>query len=125
MQTGNKNLDKVLDAMGYKFCPHLIPSDLDPNFSQEDGNKYEKWVKANDIAKCYILTSITNIFITLARVVSDIMFNLRKMSRSQGRLRGRRPCDSILSSRISEGSPVQGNLFRMFLLSLIPGNPRE
>ena len=65
-----------------------------------------------------------NNFATLARVASDIMFNLRKMSRSQGRLRGRSPCESILSSRISEGSPVQGNLFKMLLLSIFPGNPR-
>ena len=65
-----------------------------------------------------------NDFATLARVTSDIMFNLREMSRSQGRLRGRRPCESILSSKTSEGSPVQGHLLRIFLLSLFPGNPR-
>ena len=55
---------------------------------------------------------------------NDIMLNLREMSRSHGCLRGRRPCESILSSRMSEGSPVQGHMFRMFLLSLFPGNPR-
>jgi len=67
---------------------------------------------------------MTNIFAALARVASDIMFNLRKMPKSQGHLRGRRPCDSILSARMSDGSPVQSHLFRMFLLSLFPGNPR-
>ena len=60
------------------------------------------------------MTHSMNDFATLARVASDIMFNLRKMSISQGRLRGRRPCESILSSRMSEGSPVQGHLLRMF-----------
>ena len=70
------------------------------------------------------MTSMTNVFATLARVASDIMFNLRKMLKSQGCLRDRRLCDSILSSRMSEGSPVQGHMFRMFLLSLFPGNPR-
>ena len=65
-----------------------------------------------------------NDFATMAIVASDIMFNLREMSRSHGRLTGRKPCESILSSRMSEGSPVQGHLFRMFLLSLFPGNPR-
>ena len=44
---------------------------------------------------------MTNIFATLTRVASDIMFNLREMSGSQGRLRGRRPCESILSSKMS------------------------
>ena len=35
------------------------------------------------------------VFARLARVASDIMFNLREMSRSHGPLRVRRPYESI------------------------------
>ena len=113
-----RNLDIVLTAEGYKFVLNTTkPDEPDSEATQEVKDKHDKWVKANDMAKCYILASMSNVLQHQHQyytVASDIMFNLRKMPKSQGRLRGRRPCDSILSSRMSESSPVQGHLFRMF-----------
>ena len=78
-----RNLDIVLTAEGYKYVLTTPkPSEPTPDSSDEDKEKFEKWVKANDMAKCYILASVSNViqhqhqFYTVA---SDIMFSLKEM----------------------------------------------
>ena len=78
-----RNLDIVLTAEGYKYVLITLKlSEPIPDSSQKEKDKYEKWVKANDMAKCYILASVSNIlqhqhqFYTFA---SDIMFSLKEM----------------------------------------------
>ena len=57
-----RNLDIVLTIEGYKFAlTSSKPSEPIPNASKDDKDKYDKWVKANDMAKYYILASISNI----------------------------------------------------------------
>ena len=57
-----RNLDIVLTAEGYKYVLTTPkPSELTPDSSDEDKEKFEKWVKANNMAKCYILASVSNI----------------------------------------------------------------
>ncbi|KAH0765678.1 hypothetical protein KY285_001549 [Solanum tuberosum] len=57
-----RNLDTVLTVEEYKFvlneeCP-LKP---DEQSSDEDKLAYQKWRKADEIARCYILTSMSNV----------------------------------------------------------------
>ena len=57
-----RNLDIVLTAEGYKFILNTTkPQEPDSEATQEVKDQYEKWVKANNMAKYYILTSISNI----------------------------------------------------------------
>ena len=105
-----RNLDIVLTAKGYKFAPTSPkPSELVPDASQEDKEKYDKWVKDNDMAKCYILASMSNVlqhqhqFFTVA---SDIMFSLKEMFGSQVHLVRPRAMQDFLQSKMSEGTPV-------------------
>ena len=57
-----RNLDIALTTEGYKFIlSSHKPSEPDPEASKEDKKKFEKWIKANDIAKCNILASISNV----------------------------------------------------------------
>jgi hypothetical protein len=57
-----RNLDIVLTADGYKYVLTTPkPQEPGPDSFAEDKEKYEKWVKANDMAKCYILASVSNI----------------------------------------------------------------
>ena len=57
-----RNLDIVLTAEGYKFVlTNPKPSEPEPEASKEVKDHYEKWTKANDMAKCYILASMSNV----------------------------------------------------------------
>jgi len=78
---------------------------------------YDKWVKANDMAKCYILASMSNVLQHQHQyytVASDIMFNLSEMFGSQGRLARQKAMREFLSTKMSEGTPVQDHLLKMF-----------
>ena len=57
-----RNLDIVLTAAKHKYvltqpCPSF-PS-LDAHL--EEKQRYDRWQKSNEMAKCYILTSISNV----------------------------------------------------------------
>ena len=57
-----KNLDIVLTAKEYKYV--LIEERLDlsaANPPRLERKRYEKWVKADEIARCYILVSMYSI----------------------------------------------------------------
>ena len=80
-------------------------------------DKHDKWVKANDMAKCYILASMSNVLQHQHQyytVASDIMFNLKEMFGSQGRLARQKAMREFLTTKMSEGSPVQDHLLKMF-----------
>ncbi|KAH0715227.1 hypothetical protein KY284_008132 [Solanum tuberosum] len=56
-----RNLDIVLTSEGFKYvfveeCP-IKPTDA----TDEEIKAYEKWVKADEMARCYILASILNV----------------------------------------------------------------
>ena len=111
-------MDIMLTAEGYKFVLTTPkPPEPEPEASKEVKEQFEKWTKANDMAKYYILVSMSNIlqhqhqYFTVA---SDIMFNLREMFGLQGRLARQRAMREFLSSKMSEGSPVQDHLLKMF-----------
>ena len=58
----NQNLDIVLTAEGYKFvlsqpCPDLPGASAPP----EELAAYERWTKANEMTRCYILASIDGV----------------------------------------------------------------
>ena len=57
-----RNLDIVLTAEEHRYvlrqpCPNF-PS-LDAHL--EEKQRYDRWQKSNEMAKCYILTSISNV----------------------------------------------------------------
>ena len=69
------------------------------------------------MAKCYILASMLNILQHQHQyytVASDIMFNLSEMFGSQGRLARQKAMREFLSTKMSEGTPVQDHLLKMF-----------
>ena len=57
-----RNLDIVLTAESYKFvlteaCPDAPDGDSTP----EEIEYHKKWVKADEMARCYILASMSNV----------------------------------------------------------------
>ena len=58
----NCNLNLVLTVKGYKFVlTEICPPTPDSNSSKEEIETYQTWCKANQMAKCYILASMTNV----------------------------------------------------------------
>ena len=53
-----RNLDIVLNAEKHKYVPTSFPS-LDAPL--EEKQRYDHWQKSNEMAKCYILASISNV----------------------------------------------------------------
>ena len=57
-----RNLDIVLTAEEHKFvlnqpCPNFPSLDA----PSEEKQRYDRWHKSNEMAKCYILVSISNV----------------------------------------------------------------
>ena len=78
-----RNLNLVLTAQEYKFvltdvC--LPPPDSDS--SKEEVEAYQKWRKADEMARCYILASMSNILQHHHENMAtayDMMMNLKEM----------------------------------------------
>ena len=57
-----RNLDIVLTAEEYKFCTiEPKPDQPDANTSNEDREYYKKWVKADEMSRCYILAAMLGV----------------------------------------------------------------
>ena len=78
-----RNFNLVLTAEGYKFvlidvCPPMPDSDS----LQEEVEIYQKWQKADEMARCYILTSMSNLLQHQHENMAsdyDMMLNLKEM----------------------------------------------
>ena len=78
-----RNLDIVLTAEEHKYvltqpCPSFPSLDA----PLEEKERYDRWQKSNDMAKCYILASISNVLqhqMQDVELVSDIMLSLKEM----------------------------------------------
>ena len=82
-------MDIVLTVEEHKYvltqpCPSF-PS-LDAHL--EEKQRYDRWQKSNEMAKCYILASISNVLqhqMQDVELASDIMLSLKEMFGEQGR----------------------------------------
>lgn len=112
-----RNLDIVLTAEGHKFvltqpCPEF-PA---PDASQEDNQRYDRWNKSNEMAKCYILASLSNVLqhqMQAMSLASDIMFNLKEMFGDQGRVARQDTMRSLLNAKMTEGTQVRDHCLKM------------
>jgi hypothetical protein len=112
-----RNLDIVLIAEGHKFvltqpCPEVPPLDA----SQEDKQRYDRWNKSNEMAKCYILASLSNVLqhqMQTMSLASDIMLNLKEMFGDQGRAARQDMMRSLLNNRMTEGTQSRDHCLKM------------
>ena len=84
-----RNLDIFLTAEEHKYvltqpCPSFPSLDT----PLEEKQRYDRWQKFNEMAKCYILASISNVLqhqMQDVELASDIMLSLKEMFGEQGR----------------------------------------
>ncbi|XP_050255077.1 uncharacterized protein LOC126700959 [Quercus robur] len=83
-----RNLDIVLTVEEHKYvlsqpCPNFPSLDAHPEGKQ----RYDRWQKSNEMAKCYILAFISNVLhhqMKDVELASDIMLSLKQMFGEQG-----------------------------------------
>ena len=57
-----RNMDIVLTAESYKFVlTEACPDTPDGDSTPEEIEYHKKWVKADEMARCYILASMSNV----------------------------------------------------------------
>ena len=84
-----RNLKLVLTVESYKFVlTEICPPTPDSNSSEKEIEIYQTWCKADQMVKCYILTSMINVLQHQhERMLTayDIMLSLKEMFGDQGR----------------------------------------
>ena len=83
-----RNLDIVLTAEEHKYVfTHPCPSFPSLDAPLEEKQRYDRWQKSNEMAKCYILAFISNVLqhqMEDVELASDIMLSLKEMFGEQG-----------------------------------------
>ena len=115
----NQNLNIMLTSKGYKFglsrpCPDLPGASAPP----EELAAYERWTKANEMTRCYILASIDGVLqqqhlpMPTAR---DMMLNLKEMFGEQGRSARQDVMRNLLNTKMVERTPVREHALKMIV----------
>ena len=96
-----------------RFClEHVRTMQLIDDFR----HYYDHWQKFNEMAKCYILASISNVLhhqMQDVEVVSDIMLSLKEMFGEQGRSTRQETIRQIYNTILAEGTLVREHCLRM------------
>ena len=112
-----RNLDIVLTAEEYKFvlneeCP-LKPNDQS---SDEDKLAYQKWCKADEMARCYIMASMSNVLQHQHQAMLsafEILENLKQMFGDQGRSAKQTAMRTLMNTKMVEGTLVRDHVLKM------------
>ena len=84
-----RNLGIILTAEEYKFVLlEVCPSVSDKDSSEEEIERHRKWVKADEMARCYILASMSNMLQHQHQTLPtayDMMLNLKELFGHQNR----------------------------------------
>ncbi|XP_059627761.1 uncharacterized protein LOC132270605 [Cornus florida] len=87
-----------------------------PDDSHEIKEMYEKWQKADEMAKCYILAIMSNVLQQQHQsfvAARDILLNLKEMFGEQSRVARQVAMKQIMNARMPEGTPVGDHLLKM------------
>lgn len=111
-----RNLDIVLTAEEYRYvlsepCPTVDDYSTDDQLEAE-----RKWKKANSMAKCYMLASMSNVLQTQHEqmdTASDIMLSLSEMFADKSRPARQAALRTIMNTRMAEGTPVREHMLKM------------
>ena len=112
-----RNLDIVLIAEEHKYvltkpCPSFPSLDAPP----EEKQRYDHWQKSNEMAKCYILASISNVLqhqMQDVELASDIMLSLKEMFGEQGHFARQETMRKIYNTKMVEGGSVREHWLTM------------
>jgi len=109
-----RNLDIVLTVDKHK---HVLttPCPLEPNddSTQEERDAYTAWMRSDEIARCYILASISNVLQQQHRnmlTAADMIYSISEMFGSQGRQAKQAAVRNFMNCRMKSGTPVRDHM---------------
>ncbi|XP_019260284.1 PREDICTED: uncharacterized protein LOC109238305 [Nicotiana attenuata] len=106
-----RNLDIVLTAEGYKFVITEECPEKPENATDDQVKAYDKWVKADEMARCYILASMANVLQHQNKSMGsayDMLESLKEMFGEQNRAAKQTAMKALLNTKMAEGSSVLG-----------------
>ncbi|MCQ7056727.1 retrotransposon gag domain-containing protein, partial [Clostridioides difficile] len=112
-----RNLDIVLVADEYKFVldtPDPVP--LTDSSTEEEKKAFQKWEKANSMARCYIMGSISNVLQQQHEhmlLASEIMLSLKELFSEKDRAVRFEAMRKIMSASMPEGASVREHVLKM------------
>ncbi|KAH0661120.1 hypothetical protein KY284_026051 [Solanum tuberosum] len=112
-----RNLEIVLTAEEYKFVLHEeCPLKPNEQSSDEDKLAYQKWRKADEMAQCYIMASMSNVLQHQHQAMLsafEILENLKQMFGDQGRSAKQTAMRTLMNTKMVEGTPVRDHVLKM------------
>ena len=93
-------------------CPNFPALDA----SSEERQRYYHWRKSNEMAKCYALTSISNVLqhqMQDVELASEILFILKVMFSEQGRSTKQYTMRLLLNTKMAQGTPIREHCLKM------------
>ncbi|XP_075111332.1 uncharacterized protein LOC142181741 [Nicotiana tabacum] len=106
----SKNLDIVLTAEGYKFVITEECLEKPENAIDDQVKAYDKWVKTDEMARCYILASMANVLQHQHQSMGsayDMLESLKEMFGEQNRAAKQTAMKALLNTKMAEGSSVR------------------
>ena len=94
----------------------VCPLALDSNFSKEEVEAYQTWRKADEMAQCYILASMSNVLQHQHESMAtayDMMLNLKEMFGDQNFARTLGAMRALLNTKMVECTPIQDHVLKM------------
>ncbi len=109
-----RNLDIVLTIDKHKYvlttpCPFEPSADS----TQEEKDAFTAWIRSDEVAKCYILASISNVLQQQHRnmeTAADMIANITEMFGDQGRQARQAAVRNFMNCRMKAGTPVRDHM---------------
>ena len=112
-----RNIDIFLIAEDYIFVlTDLCPPKPHERVTKQEAKPYEKWVKADEMSRCYILDSMSNILQHQHQSMPtayDVMMNLKEMFRDQTRSASQKAMKDLMNATMAETTLVRDHVPKM------------
>ena len=109
----------MLTAEGHKYvlseCCPPDPAQIE-NATEIQIKDYKDWIKADEMARCYILASMSNVLQHQHQSMEtafDMMTNLTEMFGHQNRAARQVAMREVLNIKMAEGTPVRDHVLKM------------
>ncbi|KAL0010802.1 hypothetical protein SO802_005910 [Lithocarpus litseifolius] len=103
--------DKIAHVLNIE-APELALADA----TEEQRDAFNKWHEADEMAKCYIMASMTNVLQKQCQglvTAQDMMMHLKEMFGEQSRSAWQTAMKNLMSTKMVEGTPVREHVLKM------------
>ncbi|XP_057972799.1 uncharacterized protein LOC131160946 [Malania oleifera] len=111
------NLDIVLIVEECKYVlTEVCPQKPNEGATDEETQAYRKWIKADEMARCYTLAFISNVLQHQHQSMPstyDIMQNLKEMFRDQNHAARQTTMKELMNTTMAEGTPIRYHVLKI------------